>query len=264
MLTSRTPWQVTRAVWYALFMREAIAKITSRDRMAWFWMLFEPIAMVAVMVSIRGVVMNRGGHVSGAEFIPWIIVGLMGFYLFRENLQRSLGAIQSNKGLFAYRQVKSIDPVLVRCFLEGMIKSFIMLLFIIIGGLLGVDLVAVDPLYAFYCWFSLWCLGLGSAFTASAASEMVPEIGYVLKIIMLPLMIVSGVIFPLNFLPHWIQEFLLWNPIVHGLESLRLGFFEGYRSLLGINLAYLWYWNLSFILLGLILHLRFDQRLKAQ
>lgn len=232
--------------------------------MAWFWMLVEPVAMVSVMVALRGVILRGGHHVNGADFIPWMIVGLLGFYLFRENLQRSLGAIAANQGLFAYRQVKSIDPVIVRCFLEGMIKSFIFLIFIVAGILLDIDLIATDPIYALFCWFSLWCLGLGSAFTASAAARMVPEIGYVLKIITLPLMIVSGVIFPLNVLPFWAQEYILWNPIVHGLECLREGFFDGYRVIRGVDLAYLWYWNLSFILFGLILHLRFDQRLKAQ
>lgn len=264
MLTSRSPWQVTRSVWYALFMREAMARTTAGDRMAWFWMIAEPMAMVLAMVAIRGVIMSGGQLINGAEFIPWLMVGLMGFQLFRDLLQRSLGAIAANKGLFAYRQVKSIDPVIVRCYLEGMIKSFIFLLFMYAGMLVDISLIPDDPLYALFCWFSLWCLGLGSALTASAVSEMIPEVGFVLKIVMLPLMIISGVILPLNALPFWAQEYLLWNPIVHGLESLRIGFFEGYRSLLGIELAYLWFWNLSLTLFGLILHLRFDQRLKAQ
>lgn len=262
MLSPRTPWQVTRAVWHALFLREALAR-TSGDRFAWFWMLAEPIAMVVVMASIRGIALSDN-HINGAEFIPWTIIGLLGFYLFRENLQRSLGAIQANKGLFAYRQVKSIDPVIIRCFLEGMIKSFILFLFIVVGMLLDVDLIAVDPLYALFCWFSLWCLGFGSALTASAASEMVPEIAHILRIAMLPLLIISGAILPLNYLPFSLQEYLLWNPIVHGLECLRIAFFENYRSMMGIELAYLWLWNLCLIALGLILHIRFDQRLKAQ
>ena len=264
MLSPRTPWQVTRAVWYALFMREAMARTTGGDRMAWFWMIAEPMAMVFGMVAIRGVIASGGQHIGGAEFIPWMMVGLIGFMLFRDVLQKSLGAIQASKGLFAYRQVKSIDPVIVRCYFEGMIKSFIFLLFIFAGMLVEVNLIPVDPLYALFCWLSLWCLGLGSALTASAVSEMVHEVGFVLKIAMLPLMIISAVIFPLNALPFWAQEYLLLNPVVHGLESMRIGFFGGYRSLLGVDLVYLWFWNLSLILFGLILHLRFDQRLKAQ
>ncbi|MGB0467922.1 MAG: ABC transporter permease [Pontibacterium sp.] len=243
-------------------MREALAR-TSGDRMAWFWMLAEPIAMVAVMSSVRGFAMSNN-HVNGVEFIPWTVTGLLGFFLFRECLQRSLGAIQTNKGLFAYRQVKSIDPVIIRCFLEGLIKSFILLLFVGAGALLDISLIPDAPLWALFSWFSLWLLGVGSAFASSAAAEMVPEIGHLLRIIMLPLLIISGVILPLNFLPFWVQEYLLWNPVVHGIEYLRIGFFDGYRPMVGINFTYLWFWNLSLIVIGLILHVKFDQRLKAQ
>jgi hypothetical protein len=139
-LKTRTPWQVTRSVWYALFMREAIAR-TMADRMAWFWMLAEPVAMIAIMVMIRTVVLGRDSHIAGADFIPWLIVGLFGFHLFRENMMRSIGAVEANQALFGYRQVKPVDPVLVRCYLEGMLKTFIFLLFILAGILLELDLI---------------------------------------------------------------------------------------------------------------------------
>src|SRR5690554_3314034 len=117
-----------------MFIREALAR-TMADRMAWFWMLFEPIAMIAIMVLIRTVVMGRVRHIDGAEFIPWLITGLFGFYLIRENLMRPIGAVDANAALFAYRQVKPIDPVLIRCYLEGMLRTFIFLIFILAGVL---------------------------------------------------------------------------------------------------------------------------------
>ena len=52
---ARTPWQVTRSVWYAMFMREAISR-TMADRMGWFWMVFEPVALIAIMALIRSFV----------------------------------------------------------------------------------------------------------------------------------------------------------------------------------------------------------------
>ncbi|MFC6669116.1 ABC transporter permease [Marinobacterium aestuariivivens] len=243
-------------------MREAVAR-TMADRMAWFWMLAEPIALVLIMVAIRTLIMG-GKHIAGADFVPWLITGLFGFFLFRENMMRSLGAVEANKGLFAYRQVKAVDPVLVRCFLEGMLKTFIFLLFIAAGLLLDVGLMPESPLEALFDWLSLWALGMGAGLTLSALSSLVPEMGRVVRIISLPLMIISGVIIPLNFVPHDLQQYVLWNPIVHGLESLRQSFFAEYRSLDGISLTYLWLWTLSLTSLGLMLHLRFEMRLKAQ
>jgi len=214
---ARHPLRVTWSVWHALFMREAISR-TMADRMAWFWMLFEPIALIAVMVAVRTFIMG-GRHVAGADFIPWMIVGMMGFFLFRENMMRAIGAVDANKGLFAYRQVKPIDPVLVRCFLEGMLKTLIFLLFLTVGSLLKFELMPVDPFGVLVDWLSLWALGWGAGLILSVGAALVPEIGRVVRIVTLPLLILSGVIFPLNYLPRQLQEYILWNPIVMGWRA---------------------------------------------
>ncbi len=263
MNSQRTPWQVTRSVWHAMFIREALAR-TMADRMAWFWMLFEPIALIAMMIFVRTVILGRMRHIDGAEFVPWMIVGMFGFFLVRENMMRPIGAIDANKGLFAYRQVKPIDPVLVRCYLEGLLKTFIFSLFIIAGVLLGIDLVPSAPLEALFIWFSLWCLGLGAGLIFSVLAGLVPEIAKILRIISMPLLILSGVIFPLNFLPRDLLVYVMWNPIVHGLESLRAAFFPLYRTVEGSSLIYMWYWILGMVTLGLMLHLYFELKLKRQ
>lgn len=259
----RHPWTVTRSVWNALFVREFLARLMA-DRLAWFWMIAEPIAFVLIMVSIRVVVLGRDRAIAGAEFVPWLIVGLMGFFLFRENMFRSMGAVESNRGLFAYRQVKPIDPVIVRCYLEGMIRSVIFLIFVAAAPLFGVDLLPHRPLPAIAGWVSLWFLGLGIGLVLSALTALVPELGRIVRMVSLPLLIISGVILPLNMLPHDLLAYLMINPIVHGLEFTRGGFFEYYQVLPGTSLLYLWYWTLALIALGLILHIRFELRLKSQ
>lgn len=259
----RTPWAVTRSVWNALFVREFLARLMA-DRLAWFWMIAEPVAFILLMSAIRVVVLGRSRDIAGADFLPWMIVGLLGFFLFRENMFRPIGAIQANQGLFAYRQVKPIDTVFVRCYLEGLLRSVIFLGFILIGPLFALELIPHQPVLALAGWLSLWALGIGMGLVLSALTALVPELGRVVRIASLPLLILSGVIIPLNMLPHDLLAWLMINPIVHGLEFMRSGFFEYYHVLPGTSLLYLWYWALSLIALGLMLHLRFELRLKAQ
>lgn len=258
----RTSWQVTRSVWYALLMRETISRTTA-DRFGWFWMIAEPMAMVGLMVVIRALLMGSERLIPGAEFIPWLIVGLLGFFVFREGMMRSLGAIEANRGLFSYRQVLPVDPVIARCLVEGMIKTFILIIFIAGGVLFEVDLYPDDPLIAILDWFSLWLLGFGAGLVFSVVSCLVPEIGIIIRISLLPLMLISGVILPLNFLPHSVLEVVLYLPIVHGLENLRLSFFSGYHTLQGTSEFYLWFWALGLIALGLLLHIHNEAKLKA-
>ncbi|MBE0464423.1 ABC transporter permease [Halomonas colorata] len=258
---ARSPWQVTRSVWYAMFMREAISR-TMADRMGWFWMIFEPVAFVAIMVGVRSFI--RGDRlVVNAEFIPWLIAGLMGFFLVREGMMLGMGAINANKALFAYRQVQPVDPVLTRNFLEGMLRTFVFLIFIVGGLMLGQDMYPDNAIRVMAAWFSLWSLGLGLGLFTSVAATLVPEVGKVIRMLSIPLLILSGVILPLNSLPHWLLEYLMLNPIPHGLETLRLGFFENYHVVPGTDMLYFWLFTLSLIALGLIMHLRFIDRLKA-
>lgn len=258
----RSSWQVTRSVWYAMFMREALSR-TMSDRMGWFWMIVEPVAMVGIMIAIRSFI--RGDRlVVNAEFIPWLIAGLMGFFLVREGMTRGMGAIEGNSALFAYRQVQPVDPVLVRNFLEGMLRTFVFLLFIGGGLMLGLDMYPDNAIRAMAAWLSLWSLALGLGLVTSVASTLVPEIGKVIRMLSLPLLIISGVIIPLNQLPHWLLEYLMYNPIPHGLETLRLGFFENYQVVHGTSMLYFWIVTLTLNALGLLMHLRFVDRLKAK
>ncbi|MCL7745469.1 ABC transporter permease [Guyparkeria hydrothermalis] len=261
--TGRTSWEVARSVWSALFVREFLARLMA-DRLAWFWMIVEPIAFVAIMIAVRVVVLGQNAQIAGAEFVPWMITGLMGFFLFRENMQRPIGAIEANQGLFAYRQVKPVDPVLVRCYLEGMTRSVLMLLFIAVAALIQIDLVPERPVMAIGGWLSLWALGIGAGLTLSALSALVPEIAKLVRIVSLPLLILSNVIAPLHLLPHDLLVYLMYNPIVHGIEYMRMGFFPYYHALPGTDITYLWYWALGLMALGLMLHLRFEMRLKAK
>lgn len=246
-----------------MFMREVLARATG-DRMAWFWMIFEPVAVVGLMVLIRTLVMGRERLILNAEFVPWLIIGLMGFFLYRDNMIKLMGAIGANKGLFAYRQVKPIDPVIIRSLVEGALRSFIFLLFIAGGMLLGLDINPDAPLYAIWAWFSLWMLGFGAGLMLSALNTLIPELGNIARILALPLLLVSGVIIPVSIIPHHLQVYFLWNPIPHGLEVLRQSFFSSYPIIEGINLLYLWYWALSTLVFGLMLHLRYEMRLKAK
>ncbi len=259
---ARTPWQVTRSVWYAMFVREALSR-TMGDRMGWFWMVFEPVAFVGIMIGVRSFI--RGDRlVVNAEFIPWLIAGLLGFALVREGMMRGMGAVDANKSLFAYRQVQPVDPVLVRNFLEGALRSFVFLIFIGGGLMLGLDMYPDNAIRVLAAWLSLWSLGLGLGLVTSVAATLVPEIGKVVRMLSLPLLILSGVIMPLNSLPHWLLEYLMLNPIPHGLETLRLGFFENYKVIHGTSMLYFWLFTLTLISVGLVMHLRFVDRLKAK
>jgi capsular polysaccharide transport system permease protein len=78
---------------------------------------------------------------------------------------------------------------------------------------------------------------------------------------MMPLYVTSGVIFPVATLPQPYRTWILWNPMLHGVESARLAFSPYYRAVSGLDLSYSYTVALVCLFFGLGLQLRFSHRL---
>ena len=109
--SQRSPFAVTLAVWNALFLREAVARL-SASRGAWAWIVLEPVLHVLFMLLIFTVL--RARTIAGADATTWLLVGMVSFFTTQNVFQRAMGAISANAALFAYRQVRPVDTVVVR------------------------------------------------------------------------------------------------------------------------------------------------------
>lgn len=259
---ARSPLTVTLHVWHALFMREALARVTA-DRIAWFWLMAEPVAHVLLLVWVRTLI----GHtriIPGADFVPWLVVGVTSFILFRNQMNRGMNAISANRALFAYRQVHPADTLLVRSFLEGILSTIVILSLVFVFTLLGQHMIPFRPLHVMGVWVMIWLFGLGVGLVCSVVVTVLPEVQKFISMIMFPLYFLSGIIFPIQYFPQDIRHYLLYNPVLHLIENIRYGFFEGYRVTEGVDLLYPTWWILGALLLGLLLHVRYKVRLMAQ
>lgn len=258
----RTPWQVTLHVWHAMFMRETMARIT-QDRMGPVWLLLEPILHVMILVWVRTLLGRTGRLIPGAEFIPWLIVGILTFFMFRNIMNRGMSAVDANRALYAYRQVHPADTIFARFALETTLQSLVLVLKIFGLTLIGIAVIPHAPLEMIWVWLWVALLGLGVALILSLPYTLVPELRRIITLITFPLYMLSGVIFPVFMFPHGLREYLLYNPVLHAVELVRMQVFSTYHSVPGIDLAYVQKFAIIAILLGLILQVRFKVRLIA-
>ncbi|MBK6289073.1 MAG: ABC transporter permease [Gammaproteobacteria bacterium] len=257
----RSAFVITLSVWKALLLREALGRLFGR-RAAWFWLLLEPLFHVGYLMLIFTVVRVR--HVGGIATALWIMIGLVAYFMFQRASRQSMNAVGANFPLFVYRQVLPVDSVLVRAGLEGVIMIVVCVLLFAGGGLFGLAVIPADPLLVLEALFGMWLLGLGLGASASVAVEMVPEFGRLLSMLMRPLYILSGVIFPVASIPPPYRDWLLLNPMVHGIDAVRLGFAPYYHEVPGLSVSYLYLCALSLLLLGLSLQIAFAKRMVTQ
>ena len=244
-----------------MFLREALSRLFA-VRAAWFWLLLEPVFHTAYLMFLFTVI--SVGNVGGIDTALWIMVGMQAFFMFRNTGTQLMNAISANRALFAYRQVKPIDTLIVRAGLEGILLVIVTSILMVALAMLGHKVVPADPLAVLEAFFGLWLVGVGFGLVTSVISELVPEVGKIIHLVMMPLYIISGVLLPLSVVPQPYQAWLLLNPVAHGLEAARLGFVPHYHAVAELSLAYMYGFALLNIFLGLALHRRFASRLLSQ
>lgn len=247
---ARSAWAITYSVWRALFLREAIHRLFYR-RGAWIWLLLEPVVHMAFFTFIFVVVRVR--VIGGIDTTIWLMSGFLGFFMFRRTMNVGINAITMAKALFTYRQVKPVDSVLVRPAAEGVLMMIIFIIVMLAISSLGVNVLPDNGFGVLYGLFTLWLLGLGVGLIISIPKVIVAEVGDIFGLIMSPLYIMSGVIFPIAAVPDPYRGWLVLNPIVHSLEFMRISFSDHYEAIDELDIFYPLFYALTLVFFGLIL-----------
>lgn len=257
----RSSLSITFSVWRALFLREALTRI-SGGRGRWFWIIAEPLAHMAFLAFVMLEIRHR--VIVGIDPYIWIVVGLSAFFIFRRSAVQSMWAIDDNKAMFVYRQVRPVDTVIVRAALDGALNLLIGLGALGLLALINRNVMPDQPLLVFASMLGFWLLGLGFGLIASVPIVLVQESSVFLGFLMLPLYLISGVVFPIAMMPYPYAQWLAYNPLVHALEGVRYGFSLNYHVIQGLDIGYVYLWALVSIFFGLVLQLRFSERMVAQ
>ncbi len=254
------PFTNTLTVWQALFLRETLDRFFG-SRAAWAWLLIEPAMHIGFIGTVWG--MLRRNSMGGIDVTMWVILGMLSFFLFRRTSVQTLHARDCNNAFFAFRQVRPFDVALARAGVEAFSMFFVFVFILGAAAMLGLNVLPDNILQVLLALLGLWLFGLGYGLVTSVCMRLVPDSGHIFQILMMPLYLISGVIMPLTFIPMPYREWLLWNPLVHGLELVRLGFFSNYHTL-DVSFAYLYSWVLGSLSLGMALYRGLETRLVMQ
>ena len=187
----RSSASITWAVWKALFLREAVTRL-SAGRAAWLWILLEPLVHLIFLTVLFGFILKQVA--SGIDGGLFITTGLLGYFMAQNTALRCKDAIDANTALFAYRQVLAVDTVLVRAVLEAVLQLISALVLLTGLGLFNYKVIPQYFLLVIVSFAALWLAGIGLGLMLSAASDLIPEFGKVAGMIVRPLYFISAVI----------------------------------------------------------------------
>jgi capsular polysaccharide transport system permease protein len=258
---SRSAIAITLSVWRALMLREAVSRLFA-SRISWIWVFLEPVVHISYLLYLYTEVRVR--KVGELDTAIWLAVGLLGYFLFRRTADEVTKAAGDNAALFAYRQVKPIDTLLARGFLEGFMLLVVSILISVVLSLEGHLMSIEDPLALLAVFFGMWIIGVGLGLCLSALYAGAREARAAVKMIMRPLYLISGVMFPLNSLPANIREILMLNPLANGVELARSAIASNYNAIPETSAAYFTGFAVVILFLGLALQRRFAAVIMAR
>lgn len=233
----------------ALLIREMSTRFGSKPG-GYIWALLDPAAHIVLMTFLFQVIAKVPA--LGTSFPLFFATGYIGFQFYQAVVVYVSGGLSSNKALLNYPNVAPIDTVVARYILQLITTSFV--------GMVVIKAISLELDYQITLnWAAIIeaalaasLLGLGAAMSNTVLFLKSPLYESIYGIVTRPLMLVSGVFFLPDSIPHPFKEFLLLNPIVHVVMLFRTGFYPEYRAE-AADLSYLYTFVLASLLLGMTL-----------
>lgn len=216
----RTAWAVQIRVIHALMIRELITRF-GRENIGFLWIMAEPL-LFAGLVGLLWY-FTHGPTEHGMSVIAFVATGYIPITLFRHGVARSVAVFTVNQSLLYHRQVKIIDFILSRFFIEmlgAMMAYLFMAVVLIIFGMFPIpaDIGLFIAGWLLYAYFSFAvCMIIAPLSEVSEAMEkLIPVSTY----IMIPF---SGLFYMVSWATPEVREFLLLSPFVNAMEMMRKG-----------------------------------------
>lgn len=211
----------------ALVLRE-MATTHGRSPGGYIWAVLEPAAGIALLAMVFSAVVRSPP--VGISFAMFYATGMVPFLLFNDVHGKIATCLMFSKQLLAYPTVTFVDAILARFILNTMTQLLVGYV-IFTGCLMMFETRVTLDLPAIVLGFVMAAgLALGIGTLNAYAFTRFNVMQRLWSIIMRPMFLISGVIFPLHLIPQPYQDWLWWNPLVHVVGQMRGGFYPTYDA----------------------------------
>lgn len=168
---------------------------------------------------------TKSVHGSDLPIVAFAVTGYSSVLLWRNMPSRCILSVTFNSSILYHRVVKVIDIYIARLLVEAIGASmsffFLSAFFTFIGWMAPPE----DVLKVVVAWTLTAIFGASAAIFLASLSEryeIIERLWHPVSYLVFPL---SGAAFLVSSLPQTAQDFVLWFPMVHGVELLREGYF---------------------------------------
>ena len=244
LVTSRPQhWAVMlKELWHAreiamIFIRRDISVQYKQTLIGILWFLLRPIATVAIFATIfRYIVRFPAGE---TPYTLFVMSGIVPWLYFSDAFQKGINCLQGSAGLITriyFPRIILPISLLVAPLADLGVGMGALLLVMLLYGVLPPPHLVFLPFFVLL----LYLFALGLSLCIAGPQAIFRDIGILLGFALLMWLYLTPIIYPLDILPSFLQNLLIYNPLTGIVQSIRwsvLGYGELPVHALGISIA---------------------------
>lgn len=230
----------------ALILRETRTTF-GNSNLGYLWALITPALGVAIFVLIFELAARQPPF--GQSLALFFATGLLSYEYYNKLATGLMSVLDANKALLVYPIVTPTEVIFARFLLISityLLVMFIFYSFLIFFGLANLPAYPFELIHAFV---SIGLVGFAIGAFNSTMSSISQSWRHIYKIITRPLFLLSGIFFIPSLLPEKALNYLKWNPVLHLVEWVRVGYYPNYDSRI-LDKSFVISFALVFIVLG--------------
>lgn len=247
-------WRSARTI-IALILRE-MSTTYGRSPGGYLWAVGEPAAGIALLSVVFSYAFSTPA--IGNSFPVFYATGFLPFMLYLDVSKKVAGSIAFSRPLLMYPAVTYVDAIIAR-FAVNLVTHIMVFVLVTAALVFFFDpQVSLDFAAIIFSLTLAAVLALGVGVLNCLLIALFPVWESVWSIINRPMFVISGVIFAFKDIPQPLRDWLWFNPLVHVVGQMRMGFYPTYDGSY-VSRVYVLGFGLVMLALGLAL-LRFFRR----
>lgn len=238
-----TRWRVIAAV-----IRRDIRTRFGHTRIGYAWAILEPIGHLLTLGTVF-YALNHAPPPLGTNLFLYYITGLVPFLMFSHVSHDMMGAVDGGNAMLQLPIVRRTDLIVAHALRQFATELIVGAVIFGTAALLGQQGIPADPPAAAAGVVLLGLLGLGIGSVNVVLSAFFPSFETFYAAIIRLLYFGSGIYYSPITMPGMVRDWLVWNPVLQGIDLFRSGFFSQYHPH-WLNVPYLLAWIIGTIGLG--------------
>jgi len=213
----------------------------------------EPLALIATFLALR-IFLRGSGEGTYMNVVLWLAMGFVPFFMFADIAIKAISGVEKNSGLYFYRRLKPLDTLLGNTLLISQIFGSLLLVFVLGVSLWDWRFALQDIGLAVFIFVGIALLGFGIGLVTLIVGHRLPFVAWIMKMFLRRILLwTSCIFFPISIVPDVVRPWILWNPIAHGIELLRIAANPVYPAP-GVSPLFFWAWVVGSVGLGLFIY----------